>query len=405
MLRRHGDLKKFNEHICGGYNNVVCSRANGRNQYIRLRTFCLNASIMKQTLFRCLLLFLPTALTAQQKVDRLIVVTTDGLRWQEVFQGIDSGIAVQRAFNQGDSAALFKKYGGANGIERRKKLLPFFWNTLVKQGQVWGNHATGNKVNTANKYWFSYPGYNEIFTGFPDTAINSNDLPDNPHVNVLEFLNWQPRFKGRVAAFTAWNAFNRILAERRSGFPVVAAFDTIAGKNLTTEQRLLNRMLLNSYRPWRDAECLDVFTHYSAMSFLKSAKPNVLYISYGETDEWAHAGQYRDYLNAAHQVDAWLQELWTFIQTDPAYKNKTALLITVDHGRGRGKEWTSHGENITGADEIWFAVVAPGLPAKGEVKTAVQLHQQGFAQTIANLLGVQFKADHPIAPGLLSHLK
>jgi bisphosphoglycerate-independent phosphoglycerate mutase (AlkP superfamily) len=164
-------------------------------------------------------------------------------------------------------------------------------------------------------------------------------------------------------------------------------------------------MLRNSYKPWHEDECLDVFTHYGAMAFLKSSKPKVLYISYGETDEWAHAGQYRDYLNAAHQVDRWLQELWNVVQTTPGYKNKTALLITVDHGRGNGKEWTSHGQKITGADEIWFAVVAPNLPAKGEVITSGQWYQQQLAQTIANLLGLSFITDHPVADGLLPALK
>src|SRR3712207_6510534 len=108
------------------------------------------------------LFFLPVLARAQQQVDRLIVVSTDGLRWQEVFGGMDSGIAVQKAFNQGDSAALFEKYGHPDAEERRKRLLPFFWNTITGQGQIYGNRNYGNYVNTANKYWFSYPGYNEI---------------------------------------------------------------------------------------------------------------------------------------------------------------------------------------------------------------------------------------------------
>ena len=64
--------------------------------------------------------------------------------------------------------------------ERRKLLMPFFWNTIAKQGQVYGNRRYSNNVNTANKYWFSYPGYNEIFTGYPDTAVNSNEYPPTP---------------------------------------------------------------------------------------------------------------------------------------------------------------------------------------------------------------------------------
>jgi bisphosphoglycerate-independent phosphoglycerate mutase (AlkP superfamily) len=202
-----------------------------------------------------------------------------------------------------------------------------------------------------------------------------------------------------VAAFGAWEAFNRILNEERSGIPVVAAYDKAIGPALSAEQQLVNNMLRDSYKPWHEDECLDVFTHYAAMAHLKAKKPKVLYIAYGETDEWAHAGQYRSYLDAAHQVDAWLQQLWNYVQSDPQYKNKTALFITTDHGRGDAvkAEWTSHGNSIKDASEIWFAVMAPGLPAKGQVKAAQQLYQQQFAQTIAKLLGYTYTAQHPVA--------
>ena len=361
---------------------------------------------MKKNILKfCLVLFIPTLAVAQQKIENVIIVTTDGLRWQEVFKGMDTAIANQKKFNQGDSDHVFKKYWNNDKEVRRKLLLPFFWNTISARGQVYGNREFGNYVNNANPYWFSYPGYNEIFTGYPDTSVNSNEYPDNPKITVLEYLNQQPSFKGRIAAFTAWEAFNRIINEKRSGIPVTAAFDTLKGKRLTPQQQLINKMLLNSYKPWHEGECLDMFTHYAAMEHMKTSRPKVLYIAYGETDEWAHAGRYRDYLNAAHQVDKWLEELWSFVQTNPLYKNKTALLITVDHGRGEVDEWTSHGKEVPGADQIWFAVLGPGLPAKGEAKTGMQLYQQQLAQTIAHLLGTEYKVRHPVANGLMQVLK
>ena len=52
---------------------------------------------------------------------------------------------------------------------------------------------------------------------------------------MLEYLNKQPKLKGKVAAFGAWNAFDRILNEKRSGIPVISAIDTVAGRNLTVQ--------------------------------------------------------------------------------------------------------------------------------------------------------------------------
>jgi hypothetical protein len=352
-----------------------------------------------RTLFFIFLFFVTVSCSAQQPVENIIIVTTDGLRWQEVFKGMDSAIANDSRFNQGDSTYLFKKYWSDDGIERRKKLFPFLWSIVETQGQLYGNRLFGNKVDNANPYWFSYPGYSEIMTGYADTAINSNDFPPNPNINVLEFLNRQSKFKDRVAAFGAWAAFDRILNEERSGFPVISAFDKNGGNHPTAQQQLINSMLADSYKPWQEDECLDVFTHYAAMEELKLRKPKVLYIAYGETDEWAHSGQYRNYLNSAHQVDAWIKQLWEYVQSQPQYKEKTALFITTDHGRGDAikKEWTSHGNSIKDAYQIWFAVVAPIIPAKGEIKTEMQLYQKQFAQTIAKLLGYTFGADHPVA--------
>ncbi|MCC6286558.1 MAG: alkaline phosphatase family protein [Chitinophagaceae bacterium] len=350
-----------------------------------------------------ILCIIPALLAAQQKtteIKNIIIITSDGLRWQEVFKGMDTAIANNARFNQGksDSAEIYKNYWAESATERRKKLMPFFWNALAAKGQIYGNREKNNKVNVANPYWFSYPGYNEIFTGYPDTAVNSNEYKPNPHVTVLEYINQQPAFKGKVAAFGAWEAFNRILNEERAGFPVVAAFDATGGKNPTEKELLINAMLKDSFKPFELGECMDVFTHYAAIEHLKTRKPRVLYIAYGETDEWAHAGRYKDYLDATKNLDKWIGDIWNYVQSTPEYKDKTALLITCDHGRGdiKKEQWTSHGSRIAGADEIWFAVMAPGIAAKGEVSKDMQLYQKQFAQTIASLLGLTYKADHPV---------
>ena len=349
--------------------------------------------------FLFFILLSSVAAKAQRQTENIIIITTDGFRWQEVFKGMDSAIANNPKFNQGDSAYIFKTYWSDTENERRKKLLPFLWSTVVTKGQIFGNRNLGRGVDNANPYWFSYPGYNEIMTGFPDTAINSNSYPPNPHVTVLEFLNNQPKLKGKVAAFGAWDAFDRILNESRSGIPVVSGYNLLGGKNPTSNERLLNAMLKDSHRPWGEEECFDMFTHFGALEYLRTKKPKVLYIAYGETDEWAHAGAYRSYLDAGHQVDAWIKGIWNFVQTDPQYKNKTTLFITVDHGRGdlKKEEWTSHGNKISDSHEIWFAVMGPDTPVRGELNTPMQLYQQQFAQSFAKLLGYTYKASHTIA--------
>jgi hypothetical protein len=333
-----------------------------------------------------------------QKAENIIIITTDGLRWQEVFTGMDSTIANDPKFNQDDSSGIYKKYWAADPNERRKKLMPFLWSIVENKGQIYGNRNFDNKVDNANPYWFSYPGYSEIFTGYVDTLINSNSYPPNPNTTLLDFLNIQPKYKNKIAAFGAWDAFDRILNEERGKFPVYSAFDKTGGSNPTVKEQTINKLMQDSYKPFGEAECLDVFTHYGALNYLQTKKPKVLYISYGETDEWAHSGHYKDYLEAASMVDKWIQDIWNYLQNDPMYKNKTALFITTDHGRGDTvkSEWTSHGSSIKDAYQIWFAAMGPGIKAKGEVKAPQQLYQKQFAQTIAGMMGLKFVCEHTL---------
>jgi hypothetical protein len=336
---------------------------------------------------------------AQDRDPKIVIITTDGLRWQEVFKGMDSLIAVDRKFNQGDSIGIFKKYWDRTEAGRRQRLMPFFWGTVAKQGQLYGNRVFGNRVDNANPYWFSYPGYSELLTGHVDTLINTNDYPPNPHRNILEFFNSLPGYKNRVAAFGAWGAFDRILNEKRAGFPVVNAFDDNSVALSDSIMRLLNRMNQSSFKPFGMGETQDVFLHHQAFHYLKARKPKAFFISYGDTDEFAHHGDYKFYLDAAHQFDEWVGEIWAWIQSDPDYRDKTTLLITTDHGRGDAvkSQWTSHGKSVPDSHEMWMSLIGPKVKPIGEVKKEQQVFPRQLAAMLAQLAGQTFTADHEVS--------
>ncbi|MFM1779733.1 MAG: hypothetical protein RJB49_26 [Bacteroidota bacterium] len=347
-------------------------------------------------IYALLFVLLSLSTLAQTNSDaRVIVITTDGYRWQELFHGIDTAIVKMKRFHHGDSARLIQQYYAPTVQERRKKLMPFFWGKLATSGEIHGNRNLGSQVDNANPYWFSYPGYSEILTGQVDTAVNSNEYKPNPNTNFFEYLNSLPAYKGKVAAFGAWDAFDRILNEKRAGFPVVNAFDSYPELEKDPEMQLVAKMLKESFKPFGMAESLDAFTHFKAMHYLKKNKPKALYISYGETDEFAHEGAYNHYLDAAHQFDAWVGEIWDFVNSDPDYKGKTTLLITTDHGRGDAKkaEWTSHGDKIKDCYQIWYAMIGANVPALGEVKWKEQVYQKDLIHKAANAMGVQFKSE------------
>jgi Metalloenzyme superfamily len=339
---------------------------------------------------------------AQTKTENVIIVTLDGMRWQEVFGGVDEVLANDSVFNH-NRKGINEKFWAATPEERRLKLFPFIWATVAKDGQIYGNRKFDNKIDNANPYWFSYPGYNEIFTGYPDTAVNSNDKILNANENVLEFINRQKGYGNKVAAFTTWDVFPYILNSKRSGIYVNADVDTL--KFNAPNLQLINDMQFLTTRPI--AVRPDVFTYFAGREYLKAYHPKLLYISFDETDDFAHEGLYDQYIGSAHAEDAMLADLWKTIQSIPQYKNKTSLIITCDHGRGDKikSTWTDHGSKIEDAHQIWLAVMGPDTKSLGEIKTSGQLYQKQIAATIAQLLGFTFTANHPVADPIISIYK
>jgi hypothetical protein len=333
-----------------------------------------------------------------RRTENVIVVTLDGLRWQEFFTGADETLIDVKAggVREGELDGLKKRYWRSTLEERREVLLPFVWGTIAKQGQIFGDPSRKATAKITNGLKFSYPGYNEMFCGFADERIDSNAKKNNPNLSVLEFLHEKPAFKDRVAAFCTWDVFPFIFRASTSGLKVHAGWTPIEEKQLSDRQRAANDMLALLPRYWPD-NVYDVITMEAAREHLLLHRPRVMFIGLGETDEWGHGRRYDLYLDSAKNSDRYLAELWKTMQTMPQYAEKTTLIVTTDHGRGSTRiDWTDHGKNVPGAEYIWIAVIGPDTSARG-VRENVEATQSQIAATIARLLGQDFNAASPRA--------
>lgn len=344
----------------------------------------------------------PAQSTSQlpHKTENVIFVMTDGLRWQEVFNGAEDGL-MTKEMGVEDIPALKKQYGGADANARREALMPFLWKTMAAKGQVYGNRDKGSDAHVTNSFFFSYPGYSETMCGFADPRINSNDNIPNPNMTVFEWLSKKPEFAGKVATFGAWNVIASAANGARGDFVANAGWDAFTGLPDNQQMQLLNQLKVDTPHIWPD-EPFDNLPFHTASIYLKEKRPRVLYLSLGETDEWAHDGKYANYLNAAHRVDMFLSELWSVAQAMPQYRGKTTLIFSPDHGRGRGPHWKDHGEKVPESKNIWMAFLGPDTPALGERTQIPAVTQNQIAATLAALLGEDYpkavpKAGQPIA--------
>lgn len=329
---------------------------------------------------------------AAQPVENVILVTLDGLRWQELFGGLDETMLGDKDNGTNEPAALVRRFAADTAEERRVRLMPFFWNVVARHGVVFGDHEHNSHVRVTNGMNFSYPGYSEILCGYPDPEIDSNAKKNNPNVTVLEWLHQKDQYQGKVAAFGSWDVFPWIINTERSGIPVNAGWMQLAGNGQSApELQQLDTLADEIPRYWAGVR-YDIFTFAGARHYLQTKQPRVLYLSLGETDDWAHSARYDLYLDAAKRSDDYIRRLWETAQSMPQYQDRTALVITTDHGRGDDRiSWRSHGEDIEGCDRIWAAVLSPTVASSSDV--AGEFTQSQIAATVASLLGHDYAAD------------
>jgi len=349
---------------------------------------------MNRPKYLVLLAFLLIQFSAtKSQTPNVVVVTLDGVRWQEVFNGAEYSLLTDEKYSH-DTGLMRQQYWHEEASERRKKLMPFLWNVVSKKGQLLGNRKLGNKVTVANLYKISYPGYNEMFSGKPDWLFIPNLAVRNPRNNVFQYLNNLESYKGKVAAFCSWQLFPFILNEKNDAVQVNAGYEALAGTDSTS-------VLINEVQEQvkeRTNTRHDMLTYECAKNYMKLHHPKVLYIGLGEADQYAHEGRYDIYLQKLHQADLMLEELWYNIQTDPFYKDNTSIVITTDHGRGnKPGNWYTHGFWIKGSGETWMAAMGPGIEPKGESKDKQQVHLKQLAATISSVLGVHFGQNLSIA--------
>jgi hypothetical protein len=325
------------------------------------------------------------SLAQELKTKNIVIITLDGYRWKELFRGADPAILKNRKFVR-DTSIL--RIADPSPAVSREKLMPFFWNTIGRHGQLYGNRQFKNRVNCTNIHFLSYPGYSELLVGFPDPSVSSNDKRENPNATVLEFIHKHHAFKNRVAAFSTWDVFPYILREDKTGFLVNSGNDIATGRISAVEKALNDNYDMKHPGVIRD----DSVTFRYAMEFLKREHPRVLFLGFDETDRYAHSGRYDEYLKSAHQTDQMIEELWLWLQSQPDYKDQTTLFITTDHGRGNGKRnWRNHKLIAPGSGQTWFAVIGPDTPAFGEMKFKSRYMQKQVAKTIAAFLGLQYQ--------------
>ena len=307
----------------------------------------------------------------------VILITLDGVRWEEVFRGVDPG----------------------QSVDPNPQIFPFLTGTLAKQGVLFGNHGRGETVRVGNSHQNSLPGYQSIMacTTQPCGSNLCGRIPvETFPERLLHDLNLKPE---QVATIASWDKIANAV-EHVEGTLFVNAGNRalkIDGDPINDADAALNAAQAKDVPPWKDARW-DKYTVGHALEYLKAKRPRFLFVSLNDSDEWGHKGQYDQYVATLRQQDNWIRDIVTTLDGMGEYGRNTTLIITTDHGRGEGNDWDDHGVGYPDSGNVWiyarspYTEKAPAAQLRTPASAVVYSHLD-IRPTIETVFGLEPKLD------------
>lgn len=314
---------------------------------------------------------------APAKTSAVILITIDGVRWQEIFDGTDMTLA--RKENIPDEE-----------LQMAEAMLPNLYEHFVHNGVGLGAPGMGPDMLSAPPA-LSLPGYMELLSGRREPLCVSNKCPAVSSRTLLDQAFASPSFKfGDVAAITSWEIIKDAATSNPTSFPMSFG----RGYGLTRKKvgvtpeakRILDKSEKSRATPGIGDYRADRFTAPLALEYLKARKPKLLYIGLGDPDEHAHHGDYRAYQRSLREADAFLGEVFKTLGQMGEYGATTTVIVTTDHGRA--SDFIHHGHHSPESQRIWMFAAGGSIPRKGLVPTLTERHLADIAPTIRHLLGL-----------------
>lgn len=281
----------------------------------------------------------------------VVLVTIDGARWQEIFDGVDAGrIAPPRP------------------TRSARELMPALHGLVRDRGAIVGADARA-AIRATGPNFVSLPGYTEILSGRAPLGCRDNDCPQ---ARVPTFLDDAASVGLRVAAFASWERLGRAVTARPGSFLVSAG-----------------REMGDTTHPWPGSGDYrpDVRTAALALDYLEREQPDVLFLALGDSDEHAHHGDYDGYLRALEQADGVIRRLLAVLDAMGERGRATHVFVTADHGRAR--DFRSHGGFAPESSRVWLVAAGPRIRPRGVSRSPRERHLADVAPTVEAVLGVE----------------
>jgi predicted AlkP superfamily pyrophosphatase or phosphodiesterase len=243
-------------------------------------------------------------------------------------------------------------------FEQKEKKFPFLWNHYAHLGELAGG-PTPKTMSTAS-IPVSLPSYLSMTTGQIGSCA-SNTCPIVQEETLFDKIAKVHQLTyEQIAVFSSWNAINKTI----SAAPNIAYVNTgnhiaVAPYSNRPDKVMsqLNHQQKKHPSSWDNEDRMDSYTYRQAKHYLQKYKPQFMWIALGDADEYAHDNNQQAYLRTLRQYDRILDDLFHTLKDMPEYAKDTTIIVTTDHGRGDGTNWTMHGPKFPESKQSFLFVL------------------------------------------------
>jgi len=224
---------------------------------------------------------------------------------------------------------IYMTWDGTAPYEVTSEHFPYLFSKVLPHADFLGTYG-GKRLMTVASIPLSYPSYLSQMTGKVGPCM-SNDCPRVDSETLPEELKRRLQLdKSETAVFASWE-------------PIQRAVEHIKG-NLTVDSG-------------EDGHTrADDKTFLLAYDYLTQIKPTFLWLSLDASDHYAHQNDRANFEKTLHEYDGYFHKLIDAVNQDPCMDD-TWFVVTTDHGRGLGKNWTSHGVKYPFSKFTWMVIL------------------------------------------------
>ena len=316
----------------------------------------------------------------------VVIVTLDGVRWHEVFEGVDPALARAHGMSESD-------------VVSAAQLMPNLHAIIDSHGVAVGAPGYGAAISASGPNFVSLPGYAEILSGRRRTTCRDNQCVSAGAATLVDqFAATSAADDPDVAVITSWADIARVASNGARGAAVSSGRHGGATRDWfrrdAQDQAFLLRAEDAAPAPGNGDFRPDSMTAELALQHLKAHATRFLFLGLGEPDEYGHQGNYAGYLASLRQADARIAQIDAELQRLAARGTRTALFVTADHGRA--DSFAEHGAKFPESARVWLVASGSALKSSGYQAAPRERRLADLAPTIREIAGLTADTD-PVA--------